>query len=60
MKRYSSDWGAHACSVLVSVFRRNSLSKKRERSGKLRTQEKFVTAKCDHQHAESVRSPEYS
>jgi len=54
MKPCSSDWGAHACSVLVSAFCRNSLSKKRERSGK------FLIAKYDHQHAESVRSPENS
>jgi hypothetical protein len=56
MKPRSSDWVAHACSVLVSALCRNSLSKK----PKLRTQEKFAIAKCDHQHAESVRSPENS
>jgi hypothetical protein len=60
MKPCSSDWGAHACSVLVSAFCRNSLSKKRKRSGELGMQEKFAIAKCDHQHAESVRSPENS
>jgi hypothetical protein len=52
------DWGAHACSVLVSAFCRNNLPEKRESSGKLHTEEKFAIAKCDRQHAASVRSPE--
>jgi hypothetical protein len=49
-------WGAHACSVLVSAFCRNELPALALLQALAK---KIVIAKCDHQHATSVRSPEF-
>jgi hypothetical protein len=64
MRANFTDWGAHACSVLMpvrlglSAFCRNDLPEKCKSSGGPHSQEKFAIAKCDRQHATSVRSQE--